>query len=228
MVDACDAARVTLMVGYMSLFNPLIEKLETAIASGKLGRIQYVHGQFSYPLPPAPGVWRMDAVQGKGPLFDVGIYPIFLTRHLTRQPWHQVTAIGAHRWWKDSPVRDTVVAIGELADGTLVSVETAFTHGGSYLRLEGEKGTLTIEDFFYRSCTGRVFGNMDGTEVDWTVDRAQVFRDQNYQREFEHFADCIREAKDPICSGRIALHDCATLEAMVESMDTGKRVSVAR
>lgn len=227
MVNACETAGVTLMVAYMSLFNPLIEPLEAMIASGKLGRIHYVHGQYAYPLPPREGVWRMDPVQGRGPLFDVGIYPIFMTRHLLRQPWRHVAAFGTKRWWKDSPVCDTVVASGELADGTLVSVETAFTHGGGFLNFEGEKGTLTLEKFFARSCMGHVIGSLDGMEVDWAVNQEQVFRYQNYQREFEHLAECVRRKQETICSGRIALDDCAALDAIVESMETGKRVSIS-
>jgi len=225
MAAACERAGVRLMAAYMILFNPLVTLLKDYLDSGRLGRLQYIHGQFSYSTFPREGFWRMDPERGGGPLHDVGIYVLLLTRHLTGQPLREAAALGFHRRWPEGGVPDAVVAACALADGTPMSLEAAFTHGGNYLRFDCEDGVLTLEDAFTQCCAGRLHGSANGVRVEHAVEQG-VFPEQNYQREFEHLAECVRERREPVCSGRLAVLDCAALDAIVRSIRSGKRERV--
>jgi D-xylose 1-dehydrogenase (NADP+, D-xylono-1,5-lactone-forming) len=226
MVQAAERSGVKLMAAYMMVFNPLVQALHAYVKSGQMGRILYAHGQFSYALPPAPGIWRMDPERGGGPMFDIGIYLVLTIRYITGKRFKSVSAVGTNVWWLETSVPDTVVVAGELEDGTPVSIESSFTHGGNHVRFEGEHGTITLDEIYTQRCEGRMFGAIRGVKIEQSVE-PWVFAEQNYQREFEHFARCIVTGEEPVSSGRVAMHDCAVLDAVVKSIRTKAQVAVA-
>ncbi|HEY3111089.1 MAG TPA: Gfo/Idh/MocA family oxidoreductase, partial [Chloroflexota bacterium] len=148
MVAAAERAGVKLMVAYMTLFNPAYEAAKRAVDAGLLGELVFVRGRHSYVIRPdrisSAAAWRLDSVQGGGPLMDVALYPAIALRDLTGQRVKSLTATGTTRVLHGQTEWDSVVFTFLLEDGTPGVVEGCFTHGASLIELEGTRGRLAL------------------------------------------------------------------------------------
>ena len=77
--DAAKKNKVLVMEGFMYVFHPQFDFIQQMIASGKLGRIQYAHSMFSFPIQPARHYRINRSMQhGGGAHWDIGPYAIHL------------------------------------------------------------------------------------------------------------------------------------------------------
>src|SRR5262249_37099296 len=95
MIEACDEARVKLMIAYRLHFEAANLAAVELLSSGELGEPRYFSSVFSQQV--APGNTRTTASHGGAPLLDVGIYCINAARYLFRAEPTDVVAAAATR-----------------------------------------------------------------------------------------------------------------------------------
>ncbi|MGA9160154.1 MAG: Gfo/Idh/MocA family oxidoreductase [Actinomycetota bacterium] len=81
MIAACEAAGVLLMEAFMYRLHPTWEAVRELVASGRIGELRAIQSWFSY-LNDDPTDIRNIPASGGGALYDIGCYPVNLSRML--------------------------------------------------------------------------------------------------------------------------------------------------
>ena len=77
--EAARRNKVYVVEGYPYRAQPQTIKLRELLAAGTIGRLQFVHAAFGFPLTDAANI-RMDPALAGGALMDAGSYPVSLVR----------------------------------------------------------------------------------------------------------------------------------------------------
>jgi predicted dehydrogenase len=92
MVDACNKAKVKLLVGYRMHFEPKTLEIIRMRKAGDLGKIRYFEGLSGFAIGD-PNQWRLDPkLAGGGALMDIGIYAVNGARYMVGEEPVWVTA----------------------------------------------------------------------------------------------------------------------------------------
>ena len=139
------------MEGMWSYFMPVIQKAREWVDGGRIGKLCHVKAEFGFPMPYDPDSRLYSDRLGGGCLLDIGIYPIamawlFLQRDPdTQTVWHHKA---------DNGVEDDVVILNTYSDSqnnsdATAQLTTSFRSKlNNYLTLIGDRGTLTIADYW--------------------------------------------------------------------------------
>ena len=215
MIDACKQANVKLMIGYRIQFEPMWNQAIEIIKSNRIGQLQSFHGGFFGQQP--TGAWRLTkALGGGGSLLDLGIYPLNAIRHITGEEPTNFTAVTAtrERSGRFSEVEQSMEWTMKMPSGIIASCGCSYgQRGPSILTINGESGYLVMEPAF----------NYEGFRLHGEVDRKpieQVSTEKHpyqFKIEAEHFADCIRNSKEPATPGEEGLKDMLAIEAIYQA-----------
>ncbi len=215
MIDACRQAKVKLMIGYRVQFEPMWNQAIEIIKSNRIGQVQSFHGGFFGQQP--AGAWRLTkALGGGGSLLDLGIYPLNAIRHITGEEPANFTGVTAtrERSGRFSEVEQSMEWTMKMPSGIIASCGCSYgQRGPSILTINGESGYLVMEPAF----------NYEGLRLHGEVDRKpieQVSTEKHpyqFKIEAEHFADCIRNNKEPATPGEEGLKDMLAIEAIYQA-----------
>ncbi len=87
MISVAKKNRVFLMEALWSRFNPTLKKVKELVEIGEIGELGYVHADFAFYALDRPEEGRvLNPNLGGGSLYDIGIYPIFLSYLLLGKP----------------------------------------------------------------------------------------------------------------------------------------------
>ena len=237
MVAAAERAGVKLMVAYMTLFNPAYEAAKRAVDAALIGEVVFARGRHSYVIAPervsSAAAWRLDPVQGGGPLMDIALYPTITLRELTGQRIKSLSATGTTQVLHGRTNWDSVVFTFLLEDGTPGIIEGCFTHGSSLIELEGTRGRLALSGHFTQACVGHLELTVRHPSQRQVGERAThelvpegIPHFYNYLREIEHFSQCILDDAEPLAVGRKAVAELVVADAVQESIRSGRRVEI--
>jgi predicted dehydrogenase len=109
MADACEAAGVLLMEGFMYRHHPSWVAVRELVAAGRIGRLRAVSSWFSYRNEDPTNI-RNIREAGGGALYDIGCYSVNLSRMLFGDEPARVSA---------ALVRDPLSGVDVLASGIL-------------------------------------------------------------------------------------------------------------
>jgi xylose dehydrogenase (NAD/NADP) len=220
LVEACEAAGVTLMVAYRVQTNPLVRWLREVVREGGVGDPVHVRGTMSQDVfeavSPARDQWRLDdSLSGGAALIDLGIYPLNTTRFLLDAT---PVAGGARVAVEDDAFADVdehVAFAVEYDDGT-VGAYTASqrSHAASSLQITGTAGELTLEPAFF----GHAAATLRTDAGETTVDPGET---NELVAEFDYFASHVRRSERPGPDGRHALADVRAITGLYDAADTG-------
>ena len=215
MIDACRQAKVKLMVAYRVQFEPMWNQAIAMIKSGRLGQLQSFHGGFFGQQP--AGAWRLTkALGGGGALLDLGIYPLNAIRHVTGEEPTNFTAVTAtrERSGRFSEVEQSMEWTMKLPSGIIASCGCSYgQRGPSILTINGDTGYLVMEPGFnYEGL--RLHGEVDGKPIELVSTEKHPYQ---FTLEAEHFADCIRNNKEPEAPGEEGLKDMLAIEAIYKA-----------
>jgi predicted dehydrogenase len=225
MASVCRKNKVKLMIGHMMRFNPCHYFLK----SGGLGKVIEARGKFgfhlptAYPLSTAP--WHLDPeAAGGGSLLSVGTHVVDLLRFILGQEIRRVTSLMETRTYR-FPMDWESSTVMHFDGGAIATVLSSFENlrGPNDLEICGTDGVMKISGTLWRESTGRV-------EVDSRAGR-QTYQPPEgtpdpYVLQIQHFADCIREDRDPLISGEEGVKTIAACMAAYESARSGKVVSL--
>jgi predicted dehydrogenase len=226
MIDACRNHHVRLMIAYRKYFEPGALDLKLLADSGKLGRLKIIHTSFSISVRPGGGspAWHFDhKLAGGGALPDVGIYCINTARWVTGK---DPVEASAYQWTVNPEVflevEENIAFRLNFPDGLIMQATASW--GGaleSFFHLGGEKGWTTLAPAYQHSEERRLYGRIGGR---WFEKTYKVMNE--VALELDAFADCIRRNREPGPNGAQGLRDVVVMQAIYQSANEGRPVSI--
>jgi predicted dehydrogenase len=217
-----------LLVGQMWRFDNEVGWLRGVIASGLLGDIVRAKAYAIHPAGYGPKGWAVQKDKaGGGVVMDMGIHAVDVTRFLLGEA--KPTRVYAHLGTRFSSydVEDEATFMIDWDNGTTSTIITAgwqphdeAPEGGA--EVWGTKGygrtfptqlrlpIAGVNGFFTPVFPARM------EQCDWPM----------YQKQIAHFAECIREGKEPNPGGEEGLLMMKVMDAVYESAQTGEPVTI--
>jgi predicted dehydrogenase len=228
MIDACSAARVKLMIGYRSQYEPMDRAIVKMVRQGALGRpLQFVSSNSQDEGDPTQ--WRLNkAMAGGGPMVDVGIYCLNAARFLTGEEPSEVLA-QVQRPQADPRFREVESSIQFLLrfpSGFSASCNAAYDcHRSQFFRLECSDGWAEMSPAFaYQGLQLRHGRTVDGKDVVTNVD---VDAKDQFALELDHMSECVLTGRPPHTGGEEGLQDVKIIAAAYESAQSGSVVRLS-
>jgi len=221
--QAAKNNNVIAMEGFMYVFHPQFDFVLYFINSGKLGKIQYAHSMFSFPIQPAR-YYRINRSMkdGGGALWDIGPYAIHTLRQVMGGRIKQVNAFA-----KMNSHQADISASGilEFADQRRATFDISFEcTRRSEFEIFGEKGRLKCHTVWQHENDEAIISyELDGSTP--VVEKIQ--KGNHFDLEINHFVDCIHNNQESNKLGMSdAIQQAAAMEATYKSIQSNQWVSV--
>ena len=243
MLDTAKACGRKLMIGFVRRFGNDTAVMQDFINDGALGEIYYAKATYLR-RNGNPGGWFGDKKRsGGGPLIDLGVHVIDLTRYLMGNP-KPVSVYGAtfkklgnRSGLKDSvgyasvsktendicDVEDFATALVRYDNGAVVSVETSFClnlkHNEGKIELFGTRGGMCLDpelEIYTDSC---------GYLTNVSLDRSTALSfDGLFEKEIGYFVDAVVNDKDVSSIAEDGVTLMKILDAIYKSAETKQEV----
>lgn len=216
MEAACRRANRKLMIAYRCHFEPAHMRARQLVRDGKLGKIETIDSAFGFNI--GPGEWRLSkAMAGGGPMMDVGIYCLNVSRLLTGEEPVSVKGYSSvvDQDGRFKEVEENLSWSMKFPSGAVASCSTTYGGNmGSYFRVVGSKGEVVVEPAF--SYDGQRFIARIAGEP--AIDEPTNFKDPGcFMREADHFAECVFSNREPGPNGAEGIRDMKWIAAIYQS-----------
>ncbi len=222
MVAACEAAGVTLLIGYRMHFEPKTLEAIALRKSGALGKILFFQGLSGFRIG-NPNQWRLNkALSGGGAMMDIGIYSINGARYMVGEEPIWVTA----QETKTDPVKfkdgidETIQFQMGFPSGAIASCLSTYTMNNlDRFYLNGSKGHVEM-----RPSTG--YGPIDGSSHLGPL-KAPVVTHQTVQMD-AMAGILLNNEKAPVAvDGSEGLKDIKIIDAIYQAVKTGQKINLS-
>ncbi|NSW76290.1 MAG: Gfo/Idh/MocA family oxidoreductase [Candidatus Atribacteria bacterium] len=237
MAEFAEKMELRLGVGYMMRYNVYHREIKRMIGEGILGQPVAGRAQLTCWYPPIPSAWRqVKALGGGGALMDMGGHCIDLLEWFlgeTEAVFGLLDTI-VHNY----EVEDTATVVLKFKNGAQGIVDNYFNvpdrAARNLLEIYGTKGAVFAENTIGQDGRGRLFLCEDFAEgYDAAQKRQEVgYRkidlvpEPLYAREVDAFSLWIREGRKPEIAAEIGIQNLAVIEAVYQSSQEGKLVSL--
>ena len=221
--QAAKDNNVIVVEGFMYVFHPQFDFVLDFINSGKLGKTQYAHSMFSFPIQPAR-YYRINRSMkdGGGALWDIGPYAIHTLRQVMGGHIKQVNASAK----MNSHQADmTASGILEFTDQRRATFDISFEcTRRSEFEIFGDTGRLKCHTVWQHENDEAIISyELDGSAP--IIEKIQ--KGNHFDLEINHFVDCILNNKE---SNKLSMNDAieqsATMEATFKSIQSNQWVSI--
>jgi xylose dehydrogenase (NAD/NADP) len=224
MAAACEDHGVTLMIAYRSQFEPTIRRVRTLLGDGYIGDPVQLQSTFSSPIVKrhGPGQWRLsDDLAGGGPVINLGIYQINTIRFLLGENPASVTATTTAQGEGFSEVEEHAGYTLAFPSGAIAGCTTSYNSDrDNILRIVGTQGKIEIDPAYGVTTSHEVRVERD----EWaSTYETPAFNE--ITEEFEYFASCLLDDRDPEQDGNHGITDMEVIDAIYESAEQGQRIS---
>ena len=217
-IAACEAAGITLQVGFNRRYAPAYVEMTLRIAAGEIGTVRHIEGQFSGPgsYQTAAGNWRSNQTESPGGSMTARGVHVIDSMLAIAGPVSSVFAF-SDRTVHQIDVDDTTSCLLRFASGATGYLGTLHAAVPFYrLHVFGTKGALEM-----RGETELIATDMSGKTERFTFDAADKER-----AVLEAFADAVATGvRFPIPPAEV-VNNVAVLEAVVVSAKSGKAVTL--
>ncbi len=229
-----DTKNLTLMVGHILLYHPVIKKLQNLIADGELGELNY-----SYTTRVNLGTIRQDA----NVVWNLAVHDVAVMQEIFEGEPTKVSATG--RSFIQPEVEDVAFVTVHYDSGQLANYHASWLdpHKVRKLTFVGDEKMAVFDDvevndkLAIHDKTANVNEEDPEEEVSdfaqyVTTHRGDTVlpsipRGEPLKLECKHFIDCIEEDKTPITDGQHGLKVIQVLEAATRSLERdGKQVVI--
>jgi predicted dehydrogenase len=222
--EACRRAGVVLAVGHQRRKQAANRALKQLLGEGVFGQVAQIEGNFSADIgfKLKPGMWRtVRAETPGGAMTNLGIHHVDTFQYLLG-PIVRATAFSRRVALTGVEIDDVTSILFEFASGSLGYLGTSWVHANrtAVIAVHGTEAQAWSEADGTRLLLARR-GQPTPTPVPLTAVDAVV-------EELTEFARCVREGARPEVGGEEATANIAVLEAIVESVGTGRAVAVPR
>jgi predicted dehydrogenase len=204
MIEACDAAGVTLQVAFMRRYDESFLAAKERVDAGEIGDVVLVksltHG------PSVPQEWMYDIRRSNGPLAEVNSHDIDAARWFVGSEIEEVYALGgnfrcpqASRQYPD--FYDNVAMVCRFADGKQGFIDGAVSVGYGYdarMEIVGTRGVMFVgrtEQDSVVTCSAEK-GIVRPFVKSW-----RTLFTEAYYGEDQDFVDCILDGREPRVRG---------------------------
>jgi xylose dehydrogenase (NAD/NADP) len=222
LVDLAKKNNVKIMEGFMYVFHPQFDRIQSIINSGILGDVDYAHSMFSFPIQ-AARFYRINRsiADGGGALWDIGPYAVHTIRSCFKQ--------NPKRVYAQSKINE---------HGADISTTGMIDFGAN------KKATFDISFECVRRSEYEIFGQNGRLKCPqvWQPDnlpakiiysteksghKEEVVSTANhFDLEIKHFNDVILGHLTLKLDSEDAIWNSKTLEALQESILTGKWITL--
>ena len=217
MIAAAQKANRKLSIGYRMHYDPNFVEAKRLGHNEILGPVNYMECALGYFSTPPTGSWKLKKNMGGGPLYNLAVYPIQSARHTKGAMPVFVTAQATTKRKEIFREVDELVAWQlEFGDGTLCS-----SYSGSAGKIDRLFAACTNGHIELNPATA--YNGVAGASSSGRFDFPAVFQQK---LQIEDFARCILENKESIVKGEEGLKDMLIIDAILESIRTGKKVRV--
>jgi predicted dehydrogenase len=223
MIDACRSNGVKLMIAYRLHFEEINLKAIDLVRRGRIGEPKFFNSSFAMTV--RQNNIRTKREMGGGTLYDIGIYCINAARYLFRAEPTEVMAFSVNSGVaRLDEIDESTGALLRFNNDRVAAFVTSFNAAdvGAY-RIVGTKGQLHV-DPAYEYAQGLAYQ----LTVNGKVTRQRIGKRDQFAAELLYFSDCIRKNRRPEPSGEEGLRDVSIIQALYQSADTGKAVTMAR
>jgi glucose-fructose oxidoreductase len=220
MIRATREANVKLMIAYRLHFERANLEVAKLARTGKLGELRFFTSDFSMQVSD-DNVRLVPAEKGGGPLYDIGIYCMNAARYCLGEDPVEVWAAGARS--KDPRFRDvdeTVAAVMRYKDERVASFTCSFGAADkSVYSITGTKGSVTLDPAFEYAV-----GLSYRLKIGERESRKKFSKSDQFAPELLYFSHCVLNDREPEPSGEEGLADVQIIEAMLQSISSGRPV----
>ena len=220
MIGAARAANVKLMIAYRLHFERANLEVAKLARTGKLGELRFFTSDFSMQVSD-DNIRLEPPEKGGGPLYDIGIYCINAARYCLSEDPVEVWATGTRS--KDPRFREvdeTVAAVMRFKDERVASFTCSFGAADkSVYSVTGTKGSVTL-DPAYEYAVGLSYR----LKVGERETKKKFSKSDQFAPELLYFSDCVLNDRNPEPSGEEGLADVQIIEAMLQSIASGRPV----
>ncbi|MFB6610050.1 Gfo/Idh/MocA family protein [Agromyces sp. NPDC056379] len=219
MVDAAEAAGVSLMTAYPVRFAPSFRELVARVRAGQLGELVAVSGTNNGKIPLDRSWFTSGAAAGGGALVDHVVHCADLLDELLGEPAQEVYATANRILHADRGVEVETGGVVSIAypSGVIATIDcswsqpdTASTWGGLTLEVHGTRGSMRIDPF-----AAHVSGYGEGGAT-W-----DAFGTDLDQLMVDEFLGAIRESRAPRPDGSVGVRTLAIVDAAQRSVRSG-------
>ena len=248
MKKTAEACGKLLMIGFVRRHGNDCRILREFVSADYFGELYYAKATYLR-RNGNPGGWFGDKSRsGGGPLIDLGVHVIDLSRYILGNP-QPVSVYGAtftklydrkniksEKGYRSSgaseedicDVEDFASAMIRFDNGAVLSVEAAFS-----LNLKKDEGKI---EFFGTKGGAKLdpelelYGEMNGYMTDMTLaaTKTALSFDGLFENEIDHFIDCIQKRAECIAPAADGVTLMKILDAVYESARTGHEVRIDR
>ena len=215
MIAACDKAGVKLQIGYRLQYEPNTLKIIRLGREKPYGDIKVIETSNAFNAVNMKN-WRLQkSLSGGGPLMDMGVYCIQGVRYATGEEPIAVYAT-SHKTYPDVfvDVEETLFWLMEFESGIIANCMTSYAARAGRLSISAFKGNYGLEPAYG-------YGPIKGWKRGGTIE----FPHTNHQAvQMDAFAKNITEDTPIVASGAEGLQDMKIIDAIYQSMNTGKKV----
>jgi 1,5-anhydro-D-fructose reductase (1,5-anhydro-D-mannitol-forming) len=223
MTAAAKAAGTLFGVAQNFRFNRSLEWMREQIATGRIGKPQLAHAQYSYPAARAPRKWITDPTLAcGGPVADVGVHCIDALRFVLNENVGSVSTIA--RKDESSGRVEAIASLQlEMTGGVYANVTTsARAQYRTLVEVTGSEGVLIAENGLTVDRPVQLILRSAGELVETvTVDNGD-----GYTRMLDSFALALRGAEIFAASGEDGVINMRALDAAYASWQSGLRETV--
>ena len=242
MKEAADKNNKLLMVGFVCRFASDAKVAKDFIDNGYLGDVYYSKAQYVRRHGNPGGWFANKELSGGGPVIDLGVHVIDLTRYLMGNPQpvsvYAVTFdnIGKRDHLKTNvewiprdakpedpcTVEDFGSALIRYDNGAVTLLEAAYSFNGEGMGKRQIFGTKAGMDL---SNGVKLYGEYNDFLADFTIDTKNLKNAvPSFDAEMNHFIDCIKNGTPCLATAEDGIVVMKILDAIYESARTGHEV----
>ena len=219
MTAAAKKAGVVVMEAFMYRHHPQTLKVKEMVESGAIGKLQLIHGSFTFKISDEGDV-RLNSSLGGGSIWDIGCYPISYARLIAGA--EPIEVFGWQITGKASGVDETFTGQMRFPNNVYAQFDCGFrTPQRTHMELVGDKGNIIIKTPFNPILNEEIIvTNGDGKKIITTPG------EDLYLGEVENMADAILNGQSPRVSLADSRNNVATIKALLRSAQEGKPVTM--
>lgn len=216
-IDACAANDVRLSVGYRMLHEPNTQDFIALSQQKAFGAFTGAVAEAGYGgSDPPTDYWRGQRAMGGGALYDMGVYSVNGLRYgLQMAP----VAVLSARQERPTEVDVTTEFELEYPDGLRATGWTSVVEKRNRLRIEATDGWHEMQPM-------QPYNGVEGTTSAGTV-LGPPIEGKQQTLQMDNDALAILNGTPVLAPGSMGKADVAVIRAVIESAETGRRVSVA-
>lgn len=208
MTDICKKHGVLFMEAFMYRFLPVHKRVKELVDTGTIGKLRYIDFNLCITLKSSlVSTFRWNKALGGGALFDLGVYGINFSRHMTASEPQVIKSL----IYREKPESIDELALITLQCANVVAnITVSFITQAYDYTLSGDGASIQVPF----CTTGRLIPNKLILKFhDNFEEKVETFDPVNsYKAEAEYFAQCIEKRQRPILDGEDSVKTLKVLE----------------